>query len=62
MANSHLEFLEVIPNLTEEKIASLREQLEVIHVLDGKEYQDGSVPEHLSPMDWLPRVSGHEGL
>lgn len=51
MANSYLEFSEVIPNLTDTEITWLRQQLEIVYVFDGIEYGEDKVPEQLDPAD-----------
>jgi hypothetical protein len=45
MANNYLEFSEVLPQLTAEEEAWLREQLERVHVIDGREYPENALPE-----------------
>lgn len=48
MANNYLQFSEVLPRLTAEEEQWLVEQLEVVHVHDGKEYTDKDLPEELA--------------
>ncbi len=40
MANNYLEFSEVLANLTPEETGWLRDQLNVVHIYDGKEYAE----------------------
>lgn len=49
MANNYLLFSEVIPRLSPEEEQWLNEQLAVIYVLDGKEYDEDQLPEGQDP-------------
>jgi hypothetical protein len=51
MANSYLEFSEVIPNLTDAEITWLRQQLEIVYAFGGTEYEEDKVREQLDPSD-----------
>ncbi len=54
MANYFTQFSEVIPLLKPHEEAWLRDQLQLIHVVDGQEYPSGNVPPHLASRepDW----------
>jgi hypothetical protein len=60
MANHYLQFSEVLDELRPEEEAWLREQLELLHVHDGREYAEGNVPEEL--IDHKPDWSGYRFL
>lgn len=49
MANNHLEFSEVLTNLTEEETSWLKRQLEVVCVFSDEEYPEDDLPEGLDP-------------
>ena len=51
MADHYLEFSEVLANLSPEEAAWLRDQLEVVHVYDGKEYAEDEIPERIRGTD-----------
>jgi hypothetical protein len=51
MANSYLEFSEVIPHLTDAEITWLRQQLEIVYVFGSTECELDKVPERLDPSD-----------
>ena len=51
MANNYLEFSEVIPHLTEAERDWLREQLTLVYVFDGQEYQADELPAGSDPAD-----------
>jgi hypothetical protein len=51
MADHFTEFSEVIPHLTPDEEAWLRDQLQVIQVFDGQEYPAGNLPAHLAARD-----------
>jgi hypothetical protein len=55
MADNYLEFSEVIPKLTTEEEAWLKNQLETVCVFDGEEYPDDRLPENRSSeeADWV---------
>lgn len=55
MANSYLDFSEVIANLSREEEEWLRSQLETVHVFGDHEYAEKQVPEGLDPCeaDWI---------
>ena len=48
MANNYLQFSEVIGQLKPAEEHWLKDQLAVVHVIDGKEYSEGDVPEELA--------------
>ena len=45
MANNYLEFSEVLPRLTTEEVSWLQEQLEIVYIIDGKEYTEEELPK-----------------
>jgi hypothetical protein len=51
MAESYLEFSEVIAHLHPDQEAWLRRQLEVVYVFGDLEYPEDDLPEHLDPAD-----------
>ena len=51
MADHYVEFSEVIPHLTEEEAAWLRQQLEVVCVFEDREYVEDTLPDGLSRKD-----------
>ncbi len=51
MANHYLGFSEVLPNLTAEEEAWLKEQLTTIYVFGDKHYTDETLPEGLNALD-----------
>jgi hypothetical protein len=55
MADNYQEFSEVIPNLSKEEAAWLKDQLEIIVVFDGEEFTDDALPENRSSdeADWI---------
>ncbi len=54
MANNYPEFSEVLPNLTAEEEAWLKEQLETVHVFGDKEYTEDTLPKEFNAeaSDW----------
>lgn len=54
MANNFTQFSEVIPRLTPDEDAWLRDQLQWVQVFDGQEYPEDHVPPHLAGRepDW----------
>lgn len=54
MADSCLEFSEILPHITVEEEAWLRAQLEIVYVFGDQEYPEGNLPEELDPAeaDW----------
>jgi len=46
MAESYLEFSQVLPHLSAEEAQWLQDQLEVVHVIDGTEYTEDNLPEN----------------
>lgn len=55
MADNYQEFSEVIPKLSKEEAAWLKEQLEIIAVFDKEEYTEDSLPESrsLDEAEWI---------
>ena len=55
MSNNHLEFSEVIPQLSDREACWLQDQLQVVYVFGDKEYADNEVPDDLEPDDaeWI---------
>jgi hypothetical protein len=51
MANNYLQFSEVIRQITIVEEKWLQEQLEVVHVFDGREYREHELPEELDPTE-----------
>ena len=51
MADNYLQFSEVIPHLSPEETAWLRDQLKIVHVFGGKEYTKGEIPKQLDVAD-----------
>ena len=51
MANNYLQFSEVIPRLTADEEHWLAEQLEVVHIHNGKEYTEHDLPKELAAED-----------
>ncbi len=49
MAEYYLEFSQVLPHLTDEEFDWLTQQLEVVHVIDGREVAADSMPAGLDP-------------
>ncbi len=47
MANNFTQFSEVIPRLTVDEEAWLRDQLQFVEVIGGQEYREDQVPSHL---------------
>ena len=45
MADSYLEFSEMLTDLSTEEAKWLKHQLEVVHVIDGKEYPEDDLPD-----------------
>ncbi len=53
MADSYLEFSEMLADLSAEEASWLKNQLEVVHVIDGKEYPEDDLPaENASEATW----------
>jgi len=46
MAESYLEFSQVLTHLSAEEAQWLQDQLEVVHVIDGTEYTEDNLPEN----------------
>ncbi len=55
MSNNYLEFSEVLPNLTPDEEAWLKEQLQTVHVFGDRQYTEEELPEGLDTTgaDWF---------
>ena len=55
MADNYIQFSEVIPELTAEEEGWLKDQLEIVYIVDGKEYTEDTVPgDHYSDVaNWV---------
>ncbi len=55
MADNYVEFSQVIPQLTEEEVDWLRQQLEVVYVFGDREYAEDALPDDLNREDaeWI---------
>ena len=51
MANNYLELSEVLPHLTAEEEAWLREQLQCVYIFDGREHPEDGLPSDLDAAD-----------
>jgi hypothetical protein len=51
MADSYLEFSEVLPCMTADEEAWLRAQLEIVYVFGEQEYAEGHLPEERDPAE-----------
>ena len=55
MADNYIAFSEVIPKLNEEEEVWLKDQLEIVYIVDGKEHTEDTVPgDHYSDVaSWV---------